>query len=289
MKILVTGGSGFIGSHIVDKLISLNHEVAVLDFKKPYQKNVKFIKGDFTSLKTAKKAVKGMDIVFHIAGFSNIDKVKDNPLEAVKLNIYGTAVMLDEARKSKVKRFLFASSVYVDDKMGHIYTSSKASSEMLCQNFFTLYGLPYTILRFGTVYGERSRMADVISRFVETAFRQNKIFVYGSGRQKRNFIYAKDLAEACVKAMSDAGKNKIYEIAGPKSTSVISLAEIVKAEFDGKPKIIIAPFKKRFDDYSGRIKGVNKTMRELKWKPKYELKQGIEGFIKWYLKNNKNI
>jgi len=284
MNILVTGGSGFIGSHIVDKLIAAKHKVRILDLKPPYQKNIDFIKGSFLSKKDLEKSLKNIEIIYHIGGFSNIDHVKEKPVETVELNIFGTALLLNEARKNNIKRFLYASSVYVNDSKGHIYTTSKMSSELLCRNFFTLYGLPYTILRYGTVYGSRSRKVDVISKFVETAHKQNKIFIYNTGAQTRNFIFAEDLAEASVKALKKIGENKTYVIAGSKAVTVKELADIVKRKFGNKPKIINLPNKKRFNDYSGKITGTVQTFKELNWKPKYNLDKGIEKFINWYLK-----
>jgi UDP-glucose 4-epimerase len=284
MNILVIGGSGFIGSHIVDKLIVAKHKVRILDLKPPYQKNIDFIKGDFLSKKDLGKALKNIEIIYHIGGFSNIDYVKDKPVETVRLNIFGTAFLLNEARKNNIKRFLYASSVYVNDLQGHIYTTSKMSSELLCKNFFTLYGLPYTILRYGTVYGPRSRKVDVISKFVETAHRQNKIFIYGTGNQARNFVFTEDLAEASVKALRKIGENKTYVIAGSKTITIRELANVIKIKFDNKPKIMNLPDRKRFNDYSGKIVGATQTFKELNWKPKYTLDKGIEKFINWYLK-----
>jgi len=284
MRVLVTGGSGFIGSHIVDKLIAAKHKVRILDLKPPYQKNIEYIRGNFLSKKDLKRAFKNIDVIYHIGGFSNIDYVKDRPVEAVRLNIFGTAFLLDEARKNKIKRFIYASSVYVNEFQGHIYTTSKISSELLCKNFFTLYHLPYTILRYGTVYGPRSREVDVISRFVETARQQNRIFVYGTGKQVRNFIFAEDLAEASVRALKKIGENKTYVIASSKGITIQKLANIIKRKFNNKPKIINLPVKKRLDDYSGRIDSLNQTFKELNWKPKYSLEEGIEKFINWYLK-----
>ena len=166
MNILVTGGSGFIGSHVVDKLVEAGHEVRVLDIKKPYQANIEFLEGDITSREDVKKSLVDIDAVYHIAAFSNIDLVKDHPLATIEQNIMGTAYLLEECRLQKVKRFIFASSVYAYEERGHLYTTCKIASELLCKNYNTLYSLPYTILRYGTAYGPRSRRADVISLFV---------------------------------------------------------------------------------------------------------------------------
>lgn len=286
MKILVTGGSGFIGSHIVDSLILQGHSVRILDIKDPYQENgIDFVKGDFLS-DNLEKYVKGMDVIYHIGAFSNIDMVKSNPLKTIEFNILGTAKLLEAARKNNIKRFIFASSIYVNDNKGHLYTTSKVASEMLCRDYFTLYGLPYTILRFGTVYGPRSRMADVVSRFVDSGLKDKIIKIYGDGNQKRNFIYVEDVAEASVCALSKNAINKIYLVADKKQTSISDLAEIVKRKLGGKIRILKIKSLARKDDYCGKM---NKSSEQnifssLNIKQKYNLEKGVEEFINWYLK-----
>jgi len=289
MKILITGGSGFIGSHIVDELLRLGHEVRILDRKSPFQKSgIDFVKGDFMKDSIIKKAIKGIDVIYHIGGFSNIDMVKDNPLKTIEFNILGTAKLLEAARKNKTKRFVFASSIYVNDNKGHLYTTSKIASEMLCRDYFTLYGLPYTILRFGTVYGPRSRMADVISRFVDSGVKDKTIKIYGDGNQKRNFIYVKDAAEASAKTLSKKAINKTYLVADKSQTSINELAQIVAKKIGKKVKILKIKSLKREDDYSGNAVGSPSlnVFKALKIKQKYNLKKGVEEFINWYLKNN---
>ena len=106
-NILVTGGSGFIGSHLVDELIEKGHHVQILDLKVPYSKKAVFIEGSILDLDVVKKATLDMDVIYHFSGVSNIDKVKDDPLETIQLNILGTANLLEQARKQKVNRFFF--------------------------------------------------------------------------------------------------------------------------------------------------------------------------------------
>lgn len=187
MRILVTGGSGFIGSHIVDKLIDSGHSIRVLDIKSPHRNDVEFIKGGITSKTDITKAVDNVEVIYHIATFSNINLVKESPVMTIESNIMGTAYLLDEARKRNIRRFLFASSVYVHDEKGHLYTTSKLASEMLCKNYYTLYSLPYTILRYGTAYGRRSRAADVISIFVERALKKQRDNNFWHWQPKKKF------------------------------------------------------------------------------------------------------
>lgn len=139
--------------------------------------------------------MKDVEFVFHIAAFSNINKVVEKPLKVIDLNIMSTAKILEAARSSGVGRVIYASSYFVDSGRGHLYTTTKASSEMLCTDYYTLYKLPFTILRYGTAYGPRSRGEDVISIFVKKALSDQPLTIHGDGNQSRNFIYIEDLAE----------------------------------------------------------------------------------------------
>lgn len=285
MRMLVTGGSGFIGSHVVDKLIDSGHSIRVLDIKSPHRNDVEFIKGSITSKTDITKAVDNVEIIYHIAAFSNINLVKESPVMTIESNIMGTAYLLDEARKRNIRRFLFASSVYVHDKRGHLYTTSKLASEMLCKNYYTLYSLPYTILRYGTAYGRRSRAADVISIFVEKALKNKEITIFGTGSQKRNFINVEDIASGSVAALKEIGENKTYVIAGLQAVSIKELADIIKKVFDFDVTINIDAYRKREDDYQGEIRGVKETMAELNWKPEINLEKGIKNYRDWYMEN----
>lgn len=284
MRVLVTGGSGFIGSHIVDKLIEAGHYIRVLDIKPPHRNDVDFIKGGITSKTDITKAVDKVEIIYHIAAFSNINLVKDNPVQTIESNILGTAYLLEEARKRNIRRFIFASSVYVHDERGHLYTTSKLASEMLCKNYHTLYSLPYTVLRYGTAYGPRSRAADVISIFVERVLKNKEIMIHGTGNQKRNFIYVEDIALGSVAALKEIGENKTYVIAGLETVSIKELADVIKRVFNIQLKINIDASKGREDDYQGEIDSLKETMAELGWKPETALVEGIKNYKDWYMK-----
>lgn len=283
MKILVTGGSGFIGSHVVDRLVDAGHRVTVLDLKKPYRDDIRFVKGAITSKRDVAKSVKGAEAIYHLAAVSDINLVKDNPIETIESNILSTAYLLEEARKRKVERFILASSVYVYNERGHIYTTCKLASEMLCKNYHTLYSLPYTILRYGTAYGPRSRGVDVVSIFVEKALNNEKIVIHSSGNQKRNFIYVEDMALGSVAALKGIAKNKTYAIAGTESISIKELADMVKRHVNNRVEIKIDASKERKDDYRGEVEGLETTMVELKWHPKINLAEGIKQYRDWYL------
>ncbi len=281
MTILVTGGSGFIGSHVVDKLIETGHRVRVLDIKKSSpREDVEFLEGDITSREDIKRSLADVDIVYHIAAFSDINLVKANPLLTIKYNIMGTAYLLEECRKQSVSRFILASSYYVPGRRGHLYTTAKLASERLCQDYHTLYSLPYTILRYGTAYGPRSRGDDVISSLVNRALRGENLLIYGSGEQKRNFIYVEDLAWGNVAALKSVAENQTYVLAAERAVSIKELAEAVRGILGGKIDIEYHPA--REDDYRGGIVSASKAKRELGWEPKVDFEEGVRRYIEWY-------
>lgn len=283
MNILVTGGSGFIGSHVVDKLIEAGHKVRVLDLKKPYHReDVEFLKGDITFKEDLERGLIDIDIVYHMAAFSNIDLVKANPLTTIEYNILGTAHLLEECREREIKRFIFASSVYVYDERGHLYTTAKIASELLCKNYQTLYHLPYTILRYGTAYGPGSRGADVVSLFIKRALAHEKLIIQGSGKQKRHFIYVGDLTLGNLAALNSVAENKTYSLAGKEPVSIIELAEIVRRMFDNE--IVIEHDFAREEDYQGEVPELDleKAKKELGWEPKVNLEDGVRKYIEWY-------
>lgn len=280
MNILVTGGSGFIGSHVVDKLMDSGAHVTVFDVMRPHRQDVTFIKGNIISFDELKAAMKDIDYVYHIAALSNINKVAEEPLKAVDFNILSTAKLLEAARKSDVKRVLFASTYFVDSMKGHLYTTCKVASEMICKDYFTLYGLPFTILRYGTAYGPRSRGEDVISIFVRKALSHEPLVIHGNGNQSRNFIYVEDLAEGNVAALHDKAINKIYVLEGNRQVTIKELAEMVN-KLVGDVKIVYE--KARQDDYDHISDLFNKkAINILGWEPRISLEEGICLYINWY-------
>lgn len=280
MLILVTGGSGFIGSHVVDKLVDAGHKVRNLDLRTPLRKDVEFSKGSITSMQAVRSAMVGVNVVYHFAAFSNIDLVKAHPVKTVRANVMGTVNVLEAARLSGVKRVLFASSTYVSDERGHLYTTTKVVSEMLCKNYRVLYGLPYTILRLGTSYGPRSREADVVSIFVREALQKRSLVIRGSGNQRRNFVYVEDLATGSVAALSKKAQDKIYTLAGAVSTSILELTKLVR-ELVGYEVLVKFSPTEREDDYRGEVGDLNKTESDLGWRPKTSLREGVQKYIEW--------
>ena len=167
MKCLVTGGLGFLGSYVAEELIKQNHEVTILDKVSPTAKlnrKIKFIKADLLNKKKTELAVKNQDIIFHYGGLSGINESMIDPLKTAGSNIIGTIRLLDLCLKYKIKRFIFASTVYVNSEQGSFYKSSKRAAEDFIEEYKKKYNLEFTILRFGTVYGIRASKENSINK-----------------------------------------------------------------------------------------------------------------------------
>ena len=275
-NIIVTGGSGFIGSNIVDLLIKKKFNVTILDKKRPKNLKTKFIKSDLSNIKTLKKITKNIDCIYHLAGVSDVTKVKKMPILTIKDNILLTANLIEAVRMNKIKRFIFASSIYVNSKSGNLYTTSKIAAENIIKNYFLLYKTKYTILRFATAYGTNNRGADVISLFMKRALKNKIINVHGSGSQTRDFIHAEDLAACSLKILKKKYENKTLTIGNMKKVKIIDLAKLIKKTTRAKSKIKITKKQKRFDDFDlNKIEKIS-FKDYLKYKKKFSLKKGIE-------------
>ena len=283
-NILVTGGSGFIGSHVVDALIKRNYNVTVFDLIKPKKNNVKFIKGSILDKNLIRFALKKNKLIFHLAAVSDINKVKDMPTKTISTNILGTANLLEASRKAKVERFIFASTYYSYGRAGNLYTTSKTASELLVENYNLLFKLNYTILRYSTAYGPRNRQVDAISIFVDRALKNSNLIIYGDGQQKRNYIYAKDLGEGSVIAMAAKSRNKTITLASNKNIKIVDLAKKIIKLAKSKSKIKYNKKKKRLDDFTSNSITSRRSNSLFGWKPKFDLDRGLIEYIK--LKNS---
>ena len=210
MKVAVTGGSGFIGSHVVDRLLDAGHHVTVLDTRPPHRRDAAYRDTDVLDLAGLVRATAGCDAVFHLAAVSNVNDALADPVGTFELNVTGTGRVCEAARRNRVGRVVLASTVWVyasapgdgplteDTPLspagtGHVYTASKVAAELVVTSFGELYGVPYTILRYGIPFGPRMREELVIPRFVTSARNGTRITIQGDGLQYRNYIYVEDL------------------------------------------------------------------------------------------------
>ncbi len=240
MKILVLGGSGFLGSHVCDTLTKDGHIVTIYDLKKSkwIKNNQKMIIGSILDSNKLKKIIKKNDIIYNFAALADLDQAVKNPIQSVKTNILGTALLLHICKKYKIKRFIQASSIYAGSSQGGFYSASKRASEDYIKEYKNLYGVDYTILRYGTVYGPRSDMSNGVKNIIVKAKRKMKISYSGSKRSIRQYIHVKDAAQASVKILNSKYKNKCIMLTGNHSIKVTKLLKILSKNLNIKKKIV---------------------------------------------------
>ncbi|MFC1590760.1 NAD-dependent epimerase/dehydratase family protein [Candidatus Omnitrophota bacterium] len=300
MRSIVTGGSGFIGSHVVDKLVEAGHEVTVLDHRvKPHRDDVQFKDVDIVDYSSVLDATKGFDYIFHLAAMSNVNHVFEKPVYSVELNIVGTTNILEAARQNNCKRVIFASTVwvytgckgtYVNEEApffmpgaGHIYSSSKIASELIICDYQKLYNVPFTILRYGIPYGPRMRKELVIPIFLRKAFSGEPLTIAGQGNQYRNFVYVEDLADAHVLALRDEAENQIFNLEGMRRITIKEIAETIQKLSNTGVRIEYTPA--RPGDYEGKEASNDKIKRLLKWEPTVDFEEGMAETIAWFKEN----
>lgn len=239
LKIILIGGSGFLGSHIADALTKAGHEVIIFDNKesKYLKPSQKMIVGDIMNLENLVNSSKGCDVIYNFAGLSDIDEAKLMPIKTAELNILGNLNALEAARINKIKRFVFASSLYVYSKMGSFYRVSKQASENFIESYFESYGIEYTILRFGSLYGPRSDSRNGLYRIVKNALKTNKITYEGSEKARREYIHVYDAANASVEILNDDYINQNIVLTGLQKIKVLSILEMLKEILGDKHEI----------------------------------------------------
>ena len=297
-KVVVTGGSGFIGSHVVDALIDAGHQVTVIDHRvRPHRTDIGFEDVDLMDLSSVLAATRGMEHVFHLAAVSNVNYAHKYPVYTTALNVMGTTHILEAARINGAKRVYLASTVWVYngapsgkpadetvpfylDGAGHIYTSTKMASEMVCHNYHQLYQVPFTVLRYGIPYGPRMREELLIPVFLKKALSGQPLTVSGKGDQYRNFVYVRDMAEAHVLAMGDAAANQTYNLEGRRKVTVLEVAEGLKKLVGDQVKIEFTP--ERPGDFGGKEVSAEKARRELGWQPSVEFEDGLRRTVEWF-------
>ncbi len=298
-KALVTGGAGFIGSHIVDRLLNDGHEVIVLDdFSTGHRSNLAehkaltIVEGDISNFDTVKQCMQGIDWVFHKAAVASVPRTVNDPIGSTAVNYQGTLHLLEAARHNKVKRMVFASSaaLYGDEptlpKVETMcpvtlspYAVDKLASEFACGMYTKLYGVETVCLRYFNVYGPRqdpsSPYSGVISIFTDKLKNKQTPIIFGDGEQTRDFVFVSDVVEANMKAITaEKGVGEYYNIA---TANKITLNNLLKTLCD----IYDIEFNVNYGDVRpGDIKEsyavIDKAISKLQWKPTVELSRGLK-------------
>ena len=198
-KVIVFGGNGFIGSYVVEELLNNGFDVLSADLhSSKYVDDKYFYKCDILDKNRVNELVKGAHIVYNFAGFANLDDAIANPIKALELNVIGNLNILEACKIHHVKRFVYASSAYAMSDKGSFYGISKLTSEKLVEEYYRKFGLEFTIVRYGSVYGERDYHNNYIYNLLKTSLETNKINHSGDGEEIREYVHAADVAKLAV-------------------------------------------------------------------------------------------
>jgi UDP-glucose 4-epimerase len=301
VTVLVTGGAGFIGSHVVDRLCAAGYAARVFDLVPPAgdDPDVEWAVGDLLDRSALARAMKGCDAVVHLAAVADVNAVVADPLHADLVNVRGTQYALETARRMGVRRFLYASTVWVyggaaangtlldeDTPLAlprHFYTATKLAGEMYCRSYAELYELEQTILRFGIPYGPRSRPTAVVAAFVARARAGQPLLVAGDGLQARQFVYVQDLADGVVAAVAGPAPAGVYNLVGEESVSVRAIADHVRELVADVPIVYV---EQRVADVETRQVSAERAAHQLGWRARTPFRLGVRAYLDWVNRTN---
>lgn len=243
MKAVVFGGSGFLGSHVADALTEKGFEVVVFDRSpSPYLRdNQQMVVGDILDLDQVGRVVAHADYVYQFAGIADIEEAREKPVETVKCNVLGTVGILEACRQSQVKRFLLASTVYVYSDYGSFYRSSKQACELFAENYQRVYGVNYTVLRYGSLFGRRANQFNWINNIIRQALTKRRIERNGDGNEVREYINVVDAARASVEILDPTYENSYVIITGLQPLRVRDILDMINEMLDSAIEIKYLP------------------------------------------------
>ena len=296
-KSIITGGAGFIGSNLADRLVNAGHKVIVLDnfvsgkkinLSHHKKKNLKIIKIDISTNKDLKKYFKGVNFVFHLAGLAEITPSFKNPKKYFLNNVLGTLNVLEAAKKEKIKKLIYAasSSCYGNPNtfptpesatidLKHPYALTKFMGEELVMSYASIFNMPNISFRFFNVYGPRLNTSGQYSAVFGNFLKQKKIkkplTVVGNGKQTRDFIHVDDLTNAFLKIIKSKFANRIYNLGSGKEISINKIAHL----FGGK-KIFIP---KRPGEPKRSLANIAKLKKDINWRPIINIREGVKKLL----------
>ncbi|MGA3193095.1 MAG: SDR family oxidoreductase [Candidatus Bathyarchaeia archaeon] len=314
-RILVTGGAGFIGSHVVDKLMEDGYVVTVIDNlhtgsltnidRHTDNPNLSFINGDIRDIDLVKKALKDVDVVFHEAALASVSLSVKDPIFTDQINVEGTLDLLKASCDQNVKRFIYASSAAVygktkssckkeDDHLSPAspYGVSKLAAENYVQVFQRLYGIETVCLRYFNVYGPRQKVdvhgsyGGVISIFINRILKNMPPIINGDGEQTRDFVYIHDVVKANMLAMNtEKGIGEAFNIATGKGASINKVAETLK-QIMNKKELKDIHTEPRPTDIKHGYADISKAREILGYEPQFSIEEGLADLVHWYTKKN---
>jgi UDP-glucuronate 4-epimerase len=307
-KVLVTGGAGFIGSHVVEALCARGDDVVVLDnFNDFYDPRIKrknaalltrarIVTGDIRDREQVARLFRddAFDAVIHLAAMAGVRPSLLDPLHYEEVNVRGTLILLEELKRRPSTRFVFASSSSVygsnervpfreDDDIHHPvspYAATKRAGELHCFTYHHLYGIPTSCLRFFTVYGPRQRPEMAIHKFVKAVLERKPIPFYGDGSTRRDYTYVDDIVDGVVRALDQCAGYEIYNLGESATTSLSELVAEIGAVCGADPVLDRQPLQP--GDVLITFADVTKAKQRLGYRPHTSVREGLERFVAWY-------
>jgi UDP-glucose 4-epimerase len=295
MRVLVTGGGGFIGSHVVDRLLERGMTPRIFDLSaSPYHSplEVETFTGSITDPANLDLAMRDCDAVIHLAAVADVGHVLADPVLAEEVNTRGTLNVLEAAAGAKVGRVVYGSTTWVYSDCveqdvseetpipapRHIYTATKLAGETYCAGYSELYDLESTILRFGIPYGPRARAAGVVAKFTDLSFEGKALTIAGDGSTTRSFIYVEDLADGIVAALKPEAAGRTYNLSGDEVVTILEIAERVQENVETCEITHTPP---RPGDFPGKAISNERALEELGWKAETSFKEGVRKYVEW--------
>lgn len=328
---MVTGGAGFIGSHLCERLLELQHQVTCLDAFDPYypadaklantatarrHRGYRLVRGDILDVDLVDRVLAGegplepdgakseaewpdptsperpVDTIVHLAALAGVRASAEQPDAYMRVNVEGTAGLLDRARQAGVSHFVFASSssVYGDNedapftedaelRPASVYGASKQAGEIVCRAFYDLYGLPVTALRFFTVYGPRQRPDMAIHKFGRLMLEGKPIPVYGDGSSARDYTYVGDIVEGIARSIARPGPYQVYNLGSTRPVRLANLIQTLGVALGTTPRLEHLP------DQPGDVPvtwaDISRAERDLDYRPTVDIEEGIGRFVRW--------
>jgi UDP-glucose 4-epimerase len=228
-KAVVVGGSGFIGSHVADHLSDAGYQVTIYDlFQSKWLRNdQQMVTGNVLDLDKLNQYIAGADVVYNFAALADLNQALNQPLKTVNINILGNMNVMEACRLHGVNRFIYASTVYVHSREGGFYRCSKQASEAYVEEYLHVYGLDYTILRYGSLYGPRADKTNGLWRIVRSALKDGKVRYKGNPDSMREYIHVEDAAKASIDALGEEFKNESVVLTGQEPMRVLDMLKML--------------------------------------------------------------
>ena len=300
MRIIVTGGSGFIGSHVADTLAALGHEVCIYDLDSPQHTTAcEFVRGDTRDVDRLTKTIRPGDMIYHLAAEANVNRFFESPLFSNENTSHSALCVLEAARRTGASRVLLASTEWVygsaiGDEVSviteecayasapdHLYTCAKIAAELFCVGYRNLYGVEYTIMRYGIPFGERGRAETVTPTFIRRILRDETIRIHGNGSQYRQFIYVRDLAEGNAACLHENARNQVFNLNGKEKITVLQVVNVLERILGKKARMEFVEDRK--GNFKGRFISSDKAKRLLDWEPRHSYEQALSAYVEKYL------